>query len=716
MTSPIRFALAALLLAITATIGTTQDSIHPKQVAGLPNQATGAAEDIFSLPPDVIYHVDPVRGNDNCGSGVANRPVRTLRRALEFAKRSYARGSKVRIELAPGDYREEGFFEMGNPNVNAYLHMVAKQPGTAIVTGFDDWTGDGQQSKPWQRESDGAYSKPWNRDWGFASEGIAHGPDREFDRSLIARREAVMMDGNQMLRQVLTRPELEPGTFFVDDFNRQLYLRPPSGKNPNRDRTEVAVRPHRNPYQGWLWTFWNIQNLKIDGLVFTGAASFPNGANLHVARECKNVVIEDCVFKNNGSGGLNLEANDQQTPPQFQGVSDITVRNCVVSKNGTYGFSGGFNNGIFVGNHFTRNNVRGRWAGYTGWSIAGAKFVLVNRCTVRDSFITKNRTGGLWFDIHCRDVWVTNCNITDNVGQKANGEIDERGVFFEISEGPLLIENCDVSQNAIGIQIGNCSDTTIRNCKITDNRITQIGLEGRPRGDEFPPHNRRLIIEDNQISTSNIDSCLVREIWSQGEENVQRSIPGLHETTMKDNRYQHPCPSEAFVGTDLLHAKHRWQPMTFDRWKRLMKLDRIGSTINGRSSLGGVSGCTINAEQFDESSGVTAFEGGIGDLGFQDGQADWVCFRKFNFAKASNRVTLTVGVPPENAGGVIELRTGSINGPVLSTITIASTGGWDNRQEQSQPITPTSGIHDLFLVVKSGYVVGNLYEIKFSQQ
>ncbi|KAA1260213.1 Endo-1,4-beta-xylanase Z precursor [Rubripirellula obstinata] len=693
-------------------IASEASSAQPK----LPARATGATENVFAAAPDAIYHVDPINGNDNLGTGVSNRPVRTLGRALEFAKRSYARGSKVRIELAPGDYREEGFFEMGNPNANAYLHLVAKQPGTAVITGFDNWTGDGRNAQPWQREADGAYSKPWIRDWGFATEGIAHGPDREFDRSLIARREAVTMDRKQTLRQVLTRNQLTPGTFFVDDFNRQLYLRPPTGKDPNRNLTEVAVRPHRNPYQGWLWTFWNIQNLKIDGLVFTGAASFPNGANLHVARECKNVVIEDCIFKNNGSGGFNLEANDPQVPSQFQGVTDVTVRNCLVTENGTYGFSGGFNNGLFVGNQFTRNNVRGDWAGYTGWSIAGAKFVLVNRCTLQSNLITKNRTGGLWFDIHCRDAWVKDCKITDNVGKKANGEIDERGVFFEISEGPLLIEDCDVSRNAIGIQIGNCSDTTIRNCKITDNLITQIGLEGRPRGDEFPPHNERLIIEDNQISANKIESFLVREIWSQGEENVQRSVPGLHETTMRNNRYRHPCPSEAFVGMDLVQDEHRWQPMTFDRWKRLMKLDQNGSTINGRSSLGGVSGCTISTEQFDQSNGVTAFEGGIGDLGFQEGQADWVCYRNFDFAKASNQVTLTVGVPAENAGGVVELRTGSIDGPILTAIEIASTGGWDKRQEQSHEITPISGIHDLFLVVQSGYVVGNLYEIRFSRQ
>lgn len=681
----------------------------------LPKRATGAVEDIFDLPPDTIYHVDPVRGSDKRGTGVADRPLKTLGRALEFARRSYARGSKVRIELGPGSFREEGFFEMGHPNPNAYLHLVAKEKQTAVVTGFDDWTGDRKHTSPWQRESDGAYSKPWNRDWGFATEGIAHGPDREFDQSLIARREYVVMDGDLTLRQVLGRSELNPGTFFIDDSQRRLYLKPPAGKDPNRDRTEVAVRPHRVPYQGWLWTFWNVQNLKIEGLAFTGAASFPNGANLHIARQCKNVVIKDCVFKNNGSGGLNFVADDQQKPPQFDGVTDVSVRNCVVTDNGTYGYSGGFNNGLFDDNQFSRNNVRGHWAGYCGWSIAGAKFVLVNGCRLQNNLITENLTGGLWFDIHCRDVWVKDCTITDNVGHQANGEVDERGVFFEISEGPLLIEKCEVSRNAIGIQIGNSRDVTIRDCQITNNLLTQIGLEGRPRGNEFPPHNERLIIEDNQISADRNDSFLVREIWSQGSENVQRSIPGLRETTIRNSRYLHPCPSEAFIGMDLSENPPRWQPMTFDRWKRSMGMDREGSSINGQSSLGGVSGCRFSTEQFDEASGVTAFDGGIGDMGFQDGKADWVCYRNFDFGKASKQITLTVGVPAENSGGIVELRTDSIDGPILGTIPIESTGGWDKREKQSHQITLTSGVHDLFLIARSGDVIGNLYEIEFSR-
>lgn len=702
-----RLILVATLVIVSTGLAAVGRCESPK----MPKESSGASTDIFGLPPDVVFFVDPNTGSDRSGTGVAGRPLRSLGKAMEYAKLAYARGSKTRIELAAGSYREEGFFGFDQWKPNAYLHIKAADQHTAIITGCDDWTGDGKTSKPWREEPDGVFSKRWHRDWGFEKRGIAHGPDREFDRSLIARREFVLMDQEHPLRQVLRRDEIKPGTFYVDDAQNKLYLQPPPGKHPNRNRTEVAVRPHSVPYQGWLWTIWKIQNLKIEGVVFSGAASFPNGANLHLGRQCKNVVVEACLFQHNGAGGFNFDADDPKSPDQNPGVTDVTVQNCVVRENGTYGYSGGFNNGKFVGNQFVRNNVRGDWAGYTGWSIAGAKFVLTRGCLLEGNVIADNRTGGLWFDIHCRDAIVRDCRITGNVGHRADGKTDERGVFFEISEGPLLIEHCDVSRNHIGIQIGNSRDVTIRNCKIADNLETQIGLEGRPRGDEFPPHNQNLLVYDNQVSTQTVGSFLVREIWSWGQANVQRSILGLRETTLGRNQYQHPCPSEAFMGLDLADDDPGWQPMHFNRWKRLTGQDRQGSTVNGRASLGGVGGCKLSAQQCDRSSGVTVFDGGVGDFGIQNGQADWICFEAFDFQEASNQVALTVGVPQQNSGGELELRIDSVDGPVIATMTIQSTGGWDQRQRQSQSIQPTSGIHDLFLVAKSGSAIGNVYDL-----
>ena len=52
-------------------------------------------------------------------------------------------------------------------------------------------------------------------------------------------------------------------------------------------------------------------------------------------------------------------------------------------------------------------------------------------------------------------------------------------------------------------------------------------------------------------------------------------------------------------------------------------------------------------------------------------------------------------------GGTIELRLDSLEGPLLATLEVPATGGWESwRDIQTEITTPTSGIHDLYLIFK----------------
>ncbi|WP_315854131.1 right-handed parallel beta-helix repeat-containing protein [Rubripirellula amarantea] len=688
----------------------------PLHVSGqeprLPSEATGADESIFAAPPDVTYIVDPVRGSDTRGSGVASRPLKTLQRALELAERSYTRSSKIRISLLPGKYREENFFDAKRPGPSGYLHIVASEPRRAIITGMDDWTGT---DRAWKKESDGSFSKPWTLRWGFEKRGRVHGPEAEFDESLITRREWIVMNENQVLRQVLEREKLEPGTFFVDDQSSLVYVRPPVGLNPNRDLIEVATRPSKVPYEGWMWTFWNMENFKIEGLTFTGSAAFPNGANLHLGRGCKNVVIEDCAFERNGSGGLNFDGDDTGNPPQFKGVTKVTVRNCVASDNGTSGFHGSCNNGIVVSSKFERNNIRGHWAGSNGWAIAGAKFVRSHRLRFQNNDVTDNLTGGMWLDIRCSDVQIDGCRVKKNVGTDQHGNSDQCGIYVETCRGPILIENTEISGSYIGVQIGNSHDVTIRDCKIANNEFTQLGLESRDRGDDNPKHNERLLVTDNFMASQD-NAMLVRQIWSDDQGDLELSLAGLRSTQFVKNRYFASKPSTSFMAMDLSSDSLSWQTMTFNQWKQRTGFDTDGSTLNQQTELGGSAGSPLSADQFDEGDGITVFDGGFGDLGESDGVADWVCYRNFDFGQQTNQATITFGVPESHAGGKVEIRVDSVDGPLLGTVTVASTGGWSQHGAQTFELESITGQHDVYLVGRETSVVGNIYEIHFQSK
>jgi hypothetical protein len=59
------------------------------------------------------------------------------------------------------------------------------------------------------------------------------------------------------------------------------------------------------------------------------------------------------------------------------------------------------------------------------------------------------------------------------------------------------------------------------------------------------------------------------------------------------------------------------------------------------------------------------------------------------------------------AGGTIEIRLGSTTGPLIGSRVISGTGGWNNFQDFSCPVSGVSGVQDLFLLFKggSGYLV-----------
>jgi arabinoxylan arabinofuranohydrolase len=66
-----------------------------------------------------------------------------------------------------------------------------------------------------------------------------------------------------------------------------------------------------------------------------------------------------------------------------------------------------------------------------------------------------------------------------------------------------------------------------------------------------------------------------------------------------------------------------------------------------------------------------------------------------------------------NAGS-IELHLDSISGPVIGTLSIPDTGGWNNWQTKSTPISSVAGMHDLFLVFK-GEATGQLFNFDYWQ-
>lgn len=106
---------------------------------------------------------------------------------------------------------------------------------------------------------------------------------------------------------------------------------------------------------------------------------------------------------------------------------------------------------------------------------------------------------------------------------------------------------------------------------------------------------------------------------------------------------------------------------------------------------------TVQAESYAEGSGVATHTAGTGSvLGSFDG-GDWVRYDDVDFGTGRNLLVASIGSERPYAGGRFEVRLDSATGPVVGTVRVENTGGWDTYLDQTFAITPTSGTHDVYL-------------------
>ncbi len=108
----------------------------------------------------------------------------------------------------------------------------------------------------------------------------------------------------------------------------------------------------------------------------------------------------------------------------------------------------------------------------------------------------------------------------------------------------------------------------------------------------------------------------------------------------------------------------------------------------------------IEAEEYNSLKSSTietiGTSGGGSGIGYIE-SGDYLVFNQIDFGNGANsfkaRVASGADTPTK-----IELRLGSASGTLIGTLTVPSTGGWNDYEEKSCSITNTTGIKDLYLV------------------
>lgn len=97
-----------------------------------------------------------------------------------------------------------------------------------------------------------------------------------------------------------------------------------------------------------------------------------------------------------------------------------------------------------------------------------------------------------------------------------------------------------------------------------------------------------------------------------------------------------------------------------------------------------------NQSDYGKSRGLTYISNG-----------DWSCYDKITFGNyLPSEVTFRVRASTPNKGGLIELRVDELDGKVIGTIPVTSTGGWDKFETFSTTLTGLAGYRVVYLRYK----------------
>ena len=107
----------------------------------------------------------------------------------------------------------------------------------------------------------------------------------------------------------------------------------------------------------------------------------------------------------------------------------------------------------------------------------------------------------------------------------------------------------------------------------------------------------------------------------------------------------------------------------------------------------------IQAENFEQQFGIqtenTADSGGGQNIGFIN-SGDWTRYDSIDFGTGGS-ASFLARVASGSTGGVMEIRADSETGPLLGSITVTNTGGWQTWASKATLLTGVTGVHDLVI-------------------
>jgi len=86
-------------------------------------------------------------------------------------------------------------------------------------------------------------------------------------------------------------------------------------------------------------------------------------------------------------------------------------------------------------------------------------------------------------------------------------------------------------------------------------------------------------------------------------------------------------------------------------------------------------------------------------------------FKQVSFPAGLGAVDMRVA--SAGSGGRIDVRIDAVDGPLIASVAVPVTGGWQSWRTVSSPASAVSGVHDVYLVFDGTTSIGNVNWFRF---
>ena len=411
---------------------------------------------------------DPAANDAN--PGTIHQPLRSIAAASRLA------GPGDTVVVHAGTYRE----------VLQPLHSgLPGKPITYRAQG-EVWLKGSDVVDTWQGDGPDWVHKPWRRrNWYDSSLDSAS----KAPYASSARQDQVFYAG-MPLQWVPDPQHLVENSFCWAEDGSELRLRLTQGQDPTHTLVEVPVRkmvigawPDLDLPRGmtevdhWRAAGKDVPDAAqpIDHIVIRGFQCAHNAATVNragVRIQGRDWLLEDTTVEWMNAVGIGVDSDGA-----------VLLRNHT-EHNGQLGISGTASHVRLEDNSTWADNQRDFDVSASG---GGCKITDAHDWTIRGQLAVAETGPGIWCDIECSGITIQGATVLGNRATVAGGSMG--GIFYEISYGPCLIQDCLIIGNHAGLNVGaygsGITISSSMDVQLTDNLILfsdgGVGIKGGVR-------------------------------------------------------------------------------------------------------------------------------------------------------------------------------------------------------------------------------------------